>query len=304
MFTVYLRRTPDNRVYIGCTSLTLEQRAHLGYGSTDFQKAVEKFGWDSVVTEVLAVTENQNEAKKLESQFIQQYDAMNPERGYNRKDSGYSMSGPRRIALSRKIKEHWKSPEALAKMKAAIAEGRKSPEYRQKVSAAIKRKWKTGDYAQRVSTSMKRRYENPEVRQKTSDTLKEYWRDESRRQRHSDIMKEVMNRPETKARISESRKHVDYNSDAMRAGRQACAESNRGRISIHKVVSGSVENRKVHPEELQGYLDSGWEPGWITGGPGICISRFENGVLIKKRASPELLSSLLAEGWKRGWKGK
>ena len=304
MFTVYLRRTPDNRVYIGCTSLTLEKRAYLGYGNTEFQDAIDRFGWDSIETEVLAVTPDPAEAKRLESHFIQQYNSLDPEFGYNRKDSGYSMSGPRRIALSRKIKKHWESPEALEKMKSSIAESRKSPEYRKKVSDAIKKKWRTGDYAQRVSAGMKKRYENPEVRQKASDSSKAYWSDAEHRKQHSIIMKEAMNKPETRQKVLDSRKRIDYHSEAMRAGRKACGEANRGRVSVHRVSGNSVENRKIKPEELQEYLSSGWETGWITNGPGICVSRFEGGVLIKKRASPEELPNLLDNGWKRGWKGK
>lgn len=303
MYRIYLRRTPDNKVYIGCTTVSLEARAKLGYGQTDFQKAVDQFGWDSIQSQVLAETDDKVKAKLLEQQYIEEYDAMNPEKGYNRKGSGFSMSAPRRIQMSKSTKEYWKNPAHLAKMKAAIAESRRSPEYRKRVSDAIKKKWKTGDYAERVSNSMRERNNRPEVRAQLSVRMREFWSDEEHRQAHSAKMKQVMNRPDVHANLVESRKKIDWHSDAMKAGRKACAEANRGKVGIHKIVSGKVQNKKVHAEQLGSYIADGWLLGFITDGPGIAISRYENGTLIKKRAPKCELDTYLAQGWKRGWRG-
>ena len=303
MYRIYLRRTPDNKVYIGCTTVSLEARAKLGYGQTDFQKAIDYFGWDSIQSEILAETDNREQARQLEQHYIEQYDAMNPDKGYNRKGSGFSMSVPRRIQMSRSTKVYWENPEHIAKMKAAIAESRRSPEYRKKVSDAIKKKWKTGDYAERVTNSMRERNNRPEVKELLSERSREYWSDAEHRQEHSVKMKQVMNRPDVHANLVESRKKIDWHSDVMKAGRKACAEANRGKVGIHKIVNGKVQNKKVQAEQLDSYLANGWVLGFITEGPGISISRYENGILIKKRAPKCELDTYLAQGWKRGWKG-
>lgn len=303
MYRIYLRRTPDDKVYIGCTTVSLEARAKLGYGQTDFQKAIDHFGWDSIQSEVLAETDDKEQARQLEQQYIEQYDAMNPDKGYNRKGSGFSMSVPRRIQMSKATNVYWENPEYIAKMKAAIAESRKSPEYRKKVSDAIKKKWKTGDYAERVANSMRERNNRPEVKAGLSERSREFWSDTEHRQEQSARMKQVMNRPDVYANLVKSRKKIDWHSDAMKAGRRACAEANRGKVGIHKIVNCSVQNKQVHPEQLNSYLADGWVLGFITDGPGIAISRYENGTLIKKRTPECELENYLAQGWKRGWKG-
>lgn len=303
MYRIYLRRTPDGRVYIGCTTVSLEARAKLGYGNTDFQKAVDKYGWDNIQSEVLVETVDKEQARILEQQYIEQYDAMNPEVGYNRKGSGYSMTTMRRVSMSKATKEYWKDPEHLAKMKAAIADSRRTPEYRKKVSDAIKRKWKTGDYAERVSASMKARYEQPEVKANLSKRMREVWSDSKKREEQSIRMKQVMNRPDVRSNLLNSRKKIDWYSEAMKAGRKACAEANRGRVGIHRTVGNHTENKKIHPDALDSYLDAGWILGFVTKGPGIAVSRYEEGILIKRRIPNEELDSYLAQGWKRGWKG-
>lgn len=303
MYRIYLRRTPDGKVYIGCTSVSLEARAKLGYGQTDFQKAIVQFGWDSIQSEILAETDDKEQARRLEQQYIEQYDATNPDKGYNRKGSGFSMSEPRRIQMSKNTKAYWKNPEHIAKMKDAIAESRRSPEYRKKVSDAIKKKWKTGDYAERVANSMRERNSRPEVKAMLSERSRSFWSDAEHRQEQSERMKQVMSRPDVHANLVESRKKIDWHSDAMRAGRKACAEANRGKVGIHKIVNGNVQNKKVYAEQLDSYLEDGWVLGFVTKGPGIAISRYENGTLIKKRTSECELDAYLAQGWKKGWKG-
>ncbi len=302
MYRIYLRRTPDGKVYIGCTSVSLDARAKLCYGPTDFQKAIEQFGWDSIQSEILAETDDKEKARQLEQQYIEQYDATNPEKGYNKIGSGFSMSAPRRIQMSKDMKAYWKNPEHLAKMKAAIAESRRSPEYRKKVSDAIKKKWKTGDYAERVADGMRERGKRPDVKAILSERSSAFWSQEEHRQEQSERMKQVMNRPDVHANLVESRKKIDWYSDAMKAGRKACAEANRGKVGIHKTVNGKVQNKKVPTEQLDSYLADAWMLGFITKGPGIAISRYENSTLIKKRIPECELDVYLAQGWKKGWK--
>jgi hypothetical protein len=304
VYTIYLRRTPDDKVYIGCTTVSLEILTRLGYGSTDFQRAIDKFGWDNIQSEVLDIAETMQEAHELEQKYIEQYDAMNPDRGYNRKGSGYSMSRVRRIQMSKNTKEFWKDESHLDKMKEAIAESRKSPEYRQKVSEAIKEKWQDERYRKKVSNSMRVRMQNPEVKKQMSDATRQRFDSEESRKQHSNLMKEVMHRPEVRAKFLESREKIDWHSEAMIAGRKACAEANRGTICISKMISGRCKRLRVRREVLENYLEDGWVVGWTTKGPGIAISRIENGIIVKKRAKADELDNYLRNGWKKGWKAE
>lgn len=90
---------PDNKVYIGCTSLELKVRfGYMGEGymvtrnSTGniqpFGLAIQKIGWENIEHVVLATTEDREEASRLEQYYINLYDATNPEKGYNRYKGG------------------------------------------------------------------------------------------------------------------------------------------------------------------------------------------------------------------------
>lgn len=89
---------PNGKVYIGCTQQTLEQRFGKngeGYSRIREDKATPPFGlavlefeWENIKHEILATTEDREEAVKLETQYIAKYDALNPDRGYNRHNRG------------------------------------------------------------------------------------------------------------------------------------------------------------------------------------------------------------------------
>lgn len=93
MYTIYMHICPDNKVYIGCTQRTLEQR--FGPGGTGYMTlsiynsmqpfglAIQKIGWENIKHIVLATTEDREEASRLEQYYINLYDATNPEKGYN-----------------------------------------------------------------------------------------------------------------------------------------------------------------------------------------------------------------------------
>lgn len=97
-YTIYMHTCPNNKVYIGCTQQTLEQRFGKngeGYSrqrdnkaTPPFGLAVLQFGWENIKHEILATTEDRTEASKLEQHYINLYDATNPEKGYNRYKGG------------------------------------------------------------------------------------------------------------------------------------------------------------------------------------------------------------------------
>lgn len=78
MYTVYKATLPNNKVYIGFTSIPLSERkrAHksLAYSKKrrqyKFANAVKKYGWDSVKWEILLETKDKNKALEYEKHCI------------------------------------------------------------------------------------------------------------------------------------------------------------------------------------------------------------------------------------------
>lgn len=82
----YTNKT-NGKVYIGQTKRTLQERAgkngnkysHCPY----FWRAIQKYGWENFIVEILANNLTQEEANILEKKFISEYDSRNPDKGYN-----------------------------------------------------------------------------------------------------------------------------------------------------------------------------------------------------------------------------
>ena len=87
MYKVYKYTSPSNKIYIGITSKTLNERAKYngcGYDNcTAFGRAIKKYGWENFTSEILAQELTEDEAKRLEKYYIKLYNTTNPEKGYN-----------------------------------------------------------------------------------------------------------------------------------------------------------------------------------------------------------------------------
>lgn len=96
MWTVYIHKVPNGKVYVGVTSKTLTERWGKhgeGYEGQLFGKAIKKYGWENVEHEVLATTESKEEAERLECYYIRKYNSNDTNFGYNRASGGYVNSG-------------------------------------------------------------------------------------------------------------------------------------------------------------------------------------------------------------------
>lgn len=97
MFTVYKLTFPDKRVYVGFTSQSLSERFDGGMGYLHSNgkssrslvaKAIVYFGWKNIKKEILAKTENLNEAQELEKKFIEEYRSIETQYGFNTQSGG------------------------------------------------------------------------------------------------------------------------------------------------------------------------------------------------------------------------
>ena len=137
-WTVYKITGPDGKVYIGQTGLPLKIRWRKGYHLSDksargaIKEAMLKYGKENFSIEPLCENLTQEGAWELEAKFIELYDSMNPEKGYNAKtggsDKGCVASDASREKVSRSIRKKY----------------RESSEYRKAISDKMKRRCAEG----------------------------------------------------------------------------------------------------------------------------------------------------------------
>ena len=90
-YTVYKLTDPEGKIYIGCTGQTVERRWHggAGYrGSVFYDEAIQRYGWQNIKKEILCEKLTKVGGEKLEEWFVNYYDSMNPDKGYNRMTGG------------------------------------------------------------------------------------------------------------------------------------------------------------------------------------------------------------------------
>lgn len=87
MWKIYKHIFPNGKIYIGQTKCSLSKRFQDGDGYITqplMAKAIKKYGWDNVITEILEDNiPSQEEANQLEIKYIAEYNSRNPEKGYN-----------------------------------------------------------------------------------------------------------------------------------------------------------------------------------------------------------------------------
>lgn len=88
MFSVYKLTSPNNKCYIGMTSINPIKRWASGHGYKDnkeFWNDIVKYGWDNIKREIVLTTENEDEAHQKEIELILLYKTIDHNYGYNKK---------------------------------------------------------------------------------------------------------------------------------------------------------------------------------------------------------------------------
>lgn len=90
-YTVYRHKNKTNgKVYIGITRQKPENRwknGH-GYSSQHFNRAIEKYGWDGFIHEIVVSGISKNEANEIERILIKAHKSNDPDFGYNETNGG------------------------------------------------------------------------------------------------------------------------------------------------------------------------------------------------------------------------
>lgn len=92
MYSVYIHRTPSNKVYIGCTG---KKKASYRWGrglcyqqNKEFYKEILEYRWDNIEHIIVGDSYTKEEAYKLERELIKKYDATDPNKGFNKSIGG------------------------------------------------------------------------------------------------------------------------------------------------------------------------------------------------------------------------
>lgn len=176
---VYIHRVPNGRVYVGVTSMNVEDRWRAdgsGYKGQLFYRAIKKYGWKNITHEILAEVETQQEAENLEVNYIAQFNSTDRRFGYNVCSGGYVNAGfhfnhtpEAKLKISRASKGHSVSHKQRQKLREARKNFRQteeakerirlaalsmSQETKDKISASVRARWQEGRYANRKSPSV------------------------------------------------------------------------------------------------------------------------------------------------------
>lgn len=124
----------NGKVYVGQTSLTLEQRRYKHQKDAQredrttvkFHNALMKYGFDNFDWEILKECNTQEELDYYEKYYIKEFNCLDRELGYNLKEGGkiggcYTEEAKQHIG--EKTKERWENPEIAEKMLKGLQKG-------------------------------------------------------------------------------------------------------------------------------------------------------------------------------------
>ena len=113
-YTVYMHIFPNNKVYIGITSIGVKNRWRnngIGYKKQFVYNAIKKYGWKNIKHKILYEYLTKEEAEQKEIDLIKQYKSNQRKYGYNIEKGGHincvSESTKRKISLKNKGTPAW-----------------------------------------------------------------------------------------------------------------------------------------------------------------------------------------------------
>lgn len=295
MYTVYKRLFPDGRVYIGCTSKSVEMRIGtdgLGYASSPFFSEYTPEEWNQVLTEIITQVDDAIAAAAAETEAIQDFLSTHPRNQLLNRQLGsqYSWNDEHKRTLGDRLRESEtfqraaRDPEHHKRISESITRKWEDPEYREKVTTSLRNspRKKAADrdpeHRRRISEAQKARYADPEKyaafleaqrtperRQALSNSIRNSEKHKAgcanpeNRKKLSNSLKAYYAQPGAKEAMGERLRQSENFQAAMKAPerREKISKAFKGRKFIHK----GDERKLVKPEELDSYLAAGWVLG-------------------------------------------
>lgn len=137
IYSVYMHVFPNDKVYIGITSMEPEKRwLKDGYGyknQTRVYRAIKKYGWNNIEHIIVAQNVNIETAKNMEVDLIALYNSTNKKHGYNSDLGGNLHSKETREKISKARMGQHPTEEARNKMSESRKGKPKSEEHKRKI---------------------------------------------------------------------------------------------------------------------------------------------------------------------------
>lgn len=205
-YKVYKRIAPDGRVYVGCTSQTLEKRAgFMGFGyraNLPLWSAIQDYGWSNFKTELVLETTDVELAARTELETISLCQSDNPEFGFNKRSQTYITDTEFPERLSSAIKSGM-TDDVKARMSKSMKEYYQNDQNREFHRERVHRVIDKPEVRLKLTRANRLNLAKPEVKAKLRASLKRYWTPE-RRAAQIELSKERLATPEVRARISEN----------------------------------------------------------------------------------------------------
>lgn len=178
-YSLYAHICPNGKKYIGITSMPVEKRWRNGNGyqnNKHFTSAINKYGWDNIKHEIWRDHLTEDEAKRLEIQYISMFKTNNRKYGYNVTEGGegvlgYRFSEESKKKLSEKHKGHKFSEEHNRKISEALKGVPKSEEHKLKQRMSMTGR-KPSDDTKKKYSEMRKGEKNPRYGKHCSDETK------------------------------------------------------------------------------------------------------------------------------------
>jgi hypothetical protein len=231
-FVYITTNTINNKKYIGVHNTNDINDGYIGSGKL-LQKAVEKYGKESFVREIIKFFDTKEEAFEFERFFVNEQ-IVNDEQYYNLVHGGKGGDFGEKVnkKIGRKVSDSWKN---------------KSEEQKQEKIA----KWKETFYG-------KSEDEINEIRKKYHNTIKEYYKNLD-----ENILKERVNKwKETNSKKSEEEKQIIHKkiSEGMK---YKCGIKNNFYGKHHSKESRSIISKKMKENSYKQYKNYLTETGEI-----------------------------------------
>jgi len=188
-----ITNTINGKVYIGKTGKTIEERwskhlenakelkrareanPHEKKEGSHLNNAINKYGPNAFIVNQEDVAYSKEELNEKERYWVNEYDSMNPDKGYNMTEGG---EGGRQ------------SPEVIKKMTEINQEIARNPQALEKMSKAISEKWQDQNYQKNVSEGVANKWQQAKFRERQLRAKTEGKRDIPDRR---EFLKEILN---------------------------------------------------------------------------------------------------------------
>lgn len=243
-FTVYKYTSPKGKVYIGKTCRTPEKRAGKngnGYKGQYFYRAIQKYGLENLICEIIADDLSNEEACDLERFLIWKYNTTNRDRGYNVTFGGDGSYG--RTGENAPFYNGHHDDVTRAQISKNLKHTLSLPEEKKRMSERSKHSWENAEYRENRIKCLKNEWANPESREKRIEGLKRSWEDPFIRRKRIERIK---------ACKKMNRNHPNYGKYLSEETRRKISEANKGKQGLNGEKNPFYG--KKHTEETRKYL--------------------------------------------------